>query len=49
MDTKPTGRRGPDFIRFFQPVLDAIKQKDASATPREVCDWIIEKLDVSDE
>lgn len=49
MGPKPPRRRGPDFIRFFQPVLDAIKDKDASATPREVCDWIIDKLDVGDE
>lgn len=42
-------RRGPDFIRFFQPVLDALKEKDSSATPREVCDWVIDNLNISDE
>lgn len=49
MGQSPKVRRGPDFIRFFQPVLDALKEKDSSATPREVCDWIIDNLKISDE
>jgi restriction system protein len=42
-------RSGPDFVRFFQPILNALRENDASARPKEVYDWIIENLDISDE
>jgi len=40
--------RGPDFVRFFGPVIEALKEKDASARPSEVYDWIIENLKISE-
>ena len=38
--------KGPRFIQYFQPVLDALKDLGSSAKPREVFGWIDEHLDV---
>lgn len=46
---KSLERSGPDFVRFFDPVLQALKANDASARPQEVYEWIIENLNVSDQ
>ena len=42
-------REGPNFVRYFGPVLQAIRAHDASARPKEVYDWIIENVGVSEE
>jgi restriction system protein len=44
---KPT-RSGPNFVSYFNPVLDALRALGASAKPREVFDWIIESKNVPD-
>lgn len=46
--TRKRRRSGPDFVRFFQPIINALNDKDASATPREVYDWIIEHENISE-
>lgn len=38
--------KGPKFIQYFQPVLNALKELGSSAKPREVFVWIEEHLDV---
>lgn len=40
---------GPKFIRFFWPVLAALRELGGSAKPREVVDLVIEKLEISDD
>lgn len=42
-------RKGPEFIKYFGPVLQALKENDASARPKEVYDWIISNLNIPDE
>lgn len=38
--------KGPRFIQYFQPVIQALRDLGASAKPREVYDWILEHEDV---
>ncbi len=45
----PTILKGPQFVRFFQPVLDALKELGGSGRPDEVVDFIIEKLSLSEK
>ncbi len=40
---------GPKFIRFFWPVLKAVRDLGGSARPREVVDLVIEVLAIPDE
>jgi len=40
---------GPKFIRFFWPVLAALRDLGGSAKPREVVDLVLEMLEISDE
>jgi restriction system protein len=40
---------GPKFIRFFWPILNALRELGGSAKPREVIDLVVEKLGVPDE
>jgi restriction system protein len=40
---------GPQFVRFFGPVIEALKELGGSGRPTEVKDWIAEKLEISDE
>ncbi len=40
---------GPKFIRFFWPVLKALRDLGGSARPREVIDLVIEMLDIPDD
>lgn len=42
-------RKGPEFIRFFQPILEVLKTLDGSGTAGEVVDKVIEKMGISDE
>lgn len=45
----PATLKGPQFVRFFQPVLDALKELGGSGRPDEVVDFIIEKLELSEK
>ena len=41
--------RGPQFLRFFIPVIDVLKKLGGSGKPAEVIDQVIEKLNISEE
>ena len=38
--------KGAKYIKYFQPVLDALRGLNLSATTKEVYDWIIENCDI---
>lgn len=40
---------GPKFIRFFWPILKALRELGGSAKPREVVDLVVEMLQVPDD
>ena len=40
---------GPKFIRFFWPIVAALRELGGAARPREVVDLAIEKLGLPDE
>jgi restriction system protein len=41
--------RGPQFLRFFIPVIDVLKGLGGSGKPAEVIDQVIEKLNISEK
>ncbi|MDV7401027.1 winged helix-turn-helix domain-containing protein, partial [Arthrospira platensis SPKY1] len=41
--------RGPQFVQFFQPVIDALIELGGSGQPSEVEEMIVEKLKISDD
>lgn len=41
--------KGPQFIRFFQPVIDALLELGGSGRPDEVMDIIAEKMKISED
>jgi restriction system protein len=41
-------RKGPEFIKYFDPVLSAIRAQGSSARPKEVYDWIISNQNISE-
>ena len=41
--------KGPEFVRYFQPVIDVLKEKGGSATPKEVYEAIADQHDISEE
>jgi restriction system protein len=41
--------KGPKFVRYFQPVIDVLKEKGGSATPQEVYEAIADQYDISEE
>lgn len=46
MSNRSEKLRGPKFVQYFQPVLDALKALGASARPREVYNWILDNHDI---
>lgn len=42
-------KRRSEFIQWLGPILDALRALGGSGKPREVCDYIAEKLRVSDK
>lgn len=42
-------QKGPRFIRFINPVIEALTDLGGSGRPAEVVDWIATKLDISEE
>jgi restriction system protein len=40
---------GPQFVRFFNPLLDALRQLGDSGTPSEVCSMIAQQLSIPEE
>jgi len=41
--------KGPQFIRFFQPVIDALLELGGSGRPDEVMDIVAEKMKISED
>lgn len=39
---------GPRFVRFFGPVLDALRALGGTGTPKAVVEWIADQLGISD-
>ncbi len=48
MTAKPSGK-GPKFVSFFSPVVEALKELGGSARPAEVRERIAIKLDISED
>lgn len=48
MARKRTGK-GPKFVRFFGPVIEALQDLGGSGRPTEVVDWIASALNISEE
>ena len=46
--TKSRDVKGPQFVRYFGPVMEALKDLGGSGRPSEVKDLIVEKLGLSD-
>ncbi len=46
--TKKKSRK-TEFVKWFGPILDALRDFGGSATPKEIMNWIAEKLKVDDE
>jgi restriction system protein len=42
------GAKGPQFIRFFKPVLEVLKETGGSGTAAEVIDRVVEKMKISE-
>jgi 5-methylcytosine-specific restriction protein B len=40
---------GPRFVQFLQPVLDALRHFGGSAKPKDVCTWVADHLEISEE
>ncbi|QTA80841.1 Restriction system domain-containing protein [Desulfonema limicola] len=41
--------RGPQFIKFFNPLIEALKELGGSGRPAEVCNTIAKNLNISDD
>jgi restriction system protein len=41
--------KGPQFVRFFGPIIDALKELGGSGRPSEVCDLIANRLRISEQ
>ena len=41
--------KGPQFIRFFKPVIDVLRESGGSGTAAEVIDQTIEKMNISEK
>ena len=41
--------KGPQFIRFFRPILEVLRESGGSGTSSEVTDRVIDRLDISDD
>lgn len=41
--------KGPQFLRFFNPLIEALKELGGSGRPVEACNTIAKNLNISDE
>lgn len=41
--------KGPQFLRFFIPAIEVLKELGGSGRPAEVIDLVIEKLNISEK
>lgn len=42
-------RKGPEFIRFFKPIVEVLKSLDGSGSAGEVVDLVVDRMNISDE
>ncbi len=49
MVKKRNNQNGPQFLRFYQPVIESLQDLGGSGRPSEVIDWIAARMDVSEE
>jgi len=42
-------KKGPQFVRYFGPVIEALKELGGSGRPAEVCDLIAQHLKISEQ
>jgi restriction system protein len=42
-------KKGPQFVRYFGPVIEALKELGGSGRPTEVCDLIAQRLKISEQ
>jgi restriction system protein len=49
MRTKVKAEEGAQFVRYFGPLLDALRQLGGSGTPEEVVEQIAIDLSIPDE
>jgi restriction system protein len=45
---KMSRSKGPQFIRFFRPIIEVLKETGGSGTAAEVLDHVIEKMSISE-
>lgn len=43
-----TKRKGPEFMRYFIPIVEVLRELGGSGLPAEVTDLVLEKLDISE-
>ncbi len=43
------GLKGPKFVRYFAPIIEALKALGGSARPAEATDWVAASLGISDD
>jgi restriction system protein len=43
------GLKGPKFVQYFAPIIEALRALGGSARPAEATDWVAANLHVSDE
>ena len=41
--------KGPKFVQYFAPIIEALKALGGSARPAEATDWVAESLGISDD
>ena len=45
----PAKTKGPQFVRFFIPIIEVLRELGGSGTSSEVTDLVIERLNIPDE
>src|SRR5664279_3332014 len=43
------GPKGPKFVQYFAPIIEALKALGGSARPAEATDWVAAKLGIADD
>ncbi len=41
--------KGPDFTKYFVPIIEILKELGGSGNPAEVTDMIIERYNISED
>lgn len=49
MTPRSDGFKGPKFVQYFAPIIEALKALGGSARPAEATDWVAASLGVSDD